>query len=180
MPIELTCSCGVRLRAGDSAAGKTVPCPKCGATIAVPAPSAGGNTKICPACAESIRAEARICRFCSYSFDGPKCPDCASDNPPGFQMCQSCGAPLRTQARRTPPPEIKDYLVPAILSFLFCGGLLAVPAIIYSAHVRSKKAAGDYEGAMADSRSAKTWLTVAVSVGCGLVLLVVLLGLAAN
>lgn len=28
------------------------------------------ETKVCPECAESVKAEARVCRFCGYRFDG--------------------------------------------------------------------------------------------------------------
>ena len=37
MPIAVACSCGVKLQAPDSAAGKGVTCPKCAAVVKVPA-----------------------------------------------------------------------------------------------------------------------------------------------
>jgi hypothetical protein len=40
MPISVFCQCGAKLNAPDSAAGKRVKCPKCGAALTVPAPVA--------------------------------------------------------------------------------------------------------------------------------------------
>src|SRR6266496_1639467 len=36
MPITMTCSCGAKLKAPDTAAGKTVACPKCKTRLTVP------------------------------------------------------------------------------------------------------------------------------------------------
>lgn len=122
MPIELTCSCGVRLRTSEAAAGKLVKCPKCGSLLPVPkaAPEAeipaaplatpelkpaasAGDTKACPACGAVIQAAAIICRHCRHSFGGAvpggrKCPECNSDNPRTSQLCQACGAALTRAA----------------------------------------------------------------------------------
>src|SRR5437763_77304 len=51
MPIPLTCSCTARMNAPDSAAGKKVRCPKCGAALAVP----GGAPAASPPPAPSKR-----------------------------------------------------------------------------------------------------------------------------
>ncbi|GEM_PF-2339762 len=127
MPIELTCTCGVRLRAGDAAVGKLVKCPKCGALIPVPkptpeaaqpvevppppppmqmekpaAPPPGDNVKACPQCGAIVQAAAVICRHCRHSFGrlggSRKCPECSADNPRESQLCQACGAPLTSAA----------------------------------------------------------------------------------
>jgi hypothetical protein len=69
-----------------------------------------------------------------------------------------------------PPGSVKNYLLESILSLVFCGGLIAIPAIVYASQVDGKLAQGDYHGAVEASNNAKMWLTIAVSVGivCGL------------
>ncbi|MFO0868019.1 MAG: CD225/dispanin family protein [Pirellulales bacterium] len=64
-----------------------------------------------------------------------------------------------------PPPQIKNYLVESILSLVCCGGIFAIPAIIYASQVNGKLAAGDYQGAQQASANAKKWLIIAVSLG---------------
>ena len=39
-------------------------------TKADPGPSEEPDTKQCPECAETIKAAARVCRFCRHRFDG--------------------------------------------------------------------------------------------------------------
>src|SRR5262245_33114090 len=41
MPIELTCSCGKRLRVADAFAGQRGQCPACGGVLRIPARDAG-------------------------------------------------------------------------------------------------------------------------------------------
>lgn len=69
-----------------------------------------------------------------------------------------------------PPGTVKNYLIESILSLVFCGGLLAIPAIIFASQVDGKLAQGDYNGALEASKNARLWLTIAVSVAlvCGL------------
>ncbi|MGI8978079.1 MAG: CD225/dispanin family protein [Pirellulaceae bacterium] len=69
-----------------------------------------------------------------------------------------------------PPGSVPNYLILSILSLVFCGGLLAIPAIVYASQVDGKLAQGDYNGAVEASKNAKLWLTIAVSVAsvCGL------------
>lgn len=62
------------------------------------------------------------------------------------------------------PPQIPNYLVWAIVS-AFCCLPLAIPAIIFSAQVNSKIAAGDLAGAMASSKNARIFAIIAVVVG---------------
>jgi hypothetical protein len=66
--------------------------------------------------------------------------------------------------------NVPTYLPQAILTTLFCCLPFGIVAIVYAAQVNSKLAAGDYEGAMQASKSAKTWCWV--SFGCGLAVVV--------
>ena len=72
------------------------------------------------------------------------------------------------EMKTTPPPQqplqIPNYLVWTIVS-AFCCLPVAIPAIIFSAQVNSKIAAGDFAGAMASSKNARTFATIGVVVG---------------
>lgn len=67
--------------------------------------------------------------------------------------------------------NIPNYLPQAILTTLFCCLPFGIVAIVYAAQVNAKVAAGDYEGAMQSSKSAKTWCWV--SFGSGLAFIVI-------
>jgi hypothetical protein len=71
-------------------------------------------------------------------------------------------SPPTDNAVTSPPP---NYLVFAILVTIFCCLPLGIVAIVFAAQVNSKANAGDYEGAAASSRKAKTWCWVALIVG---------------
>src|SRR5687767_1901316 len=64
-----------------------------------------------------------------------------------------------------PPGTVKNYLLESILALIFCGGLIAIPAIVFASQVDGKLAQGDYHGAVEASNNAKLWVTIAVSIG---------------
>ena len=72
-----------------------------------------------------------------------------------------------SRARRIP-----DVLPWAIFSLVCCGGMLAVPAIVYAAQANTMKSQGDYLGAARAASSAQTWLWVAICVGGGINMLI--------
>ena len=79
-----------------------------------------------------------------------------------------------------PPGSVKNYLIESILCLLFCGGLIAIPAIIYASQVDSKLSQGDYQGAVAASNSAKLWCMISVGVwvvvfGCSMLFVLVMM-----
>jgi hypothetical protein len=81
----------------------------------------------------------------------------------------------------TPPPppidapaNVPNYLVPAILATLFCCLPVGVVSIVFATQVNTKVAAGDIQGAMVASKSAKLWLIVSVSLGLLVWIIVIL------
>ncbi|HMO14632.1 MAG TPA: CD225/dispanin family protein [Pirellulaceae bacterium] len=72
------------------------------------------------------------------------------------------GGPPEVQARG---PKPKSFLIESILLLIFCGGLFAIPAIVFAAQVDSKYNSGDYAGAVAASKNAKIWCIVAFCIG---------------
>ena len=90
------------------------------------------------------------------------CTNCGNELPPGAIACTSCG---QATPHFPPPPNVPNYLVHSILATLCCCLPLGVVALVYSSQVNTKLAAGDVAGAEASSRSARTWVIVAVIAG---------------
>ena len=65
----------------------------------------------------------------------------------------------------TAPAHVPSYLIPAILTTLFCCTPLGVPAIFYAVRVNSRLNAGDVEGARAASEKARVWCWICVVAG---------------
>ena len=90
------------------------------------------------------------------------CTHCGTAQAPGAVTCSNCGRPLLA-APALPP--VKNHLVGAVLVTLCCCMPFGVVALIYSAQVNSKLAAGDVPGAQAASSRAYTWSLVALLAG---------------
>lgn len=78
--------------------------------------------------------------------------------------------PAVQQASYSPGINIPNYLWQSIVVTIFCCWPFGIPAIVYAAKVDGLRAAGNIQGAMAASASAKTWCLVAA--GTWLVLIV--------
>ena len=61
--------------------------------------------------------------------------------------------------------DVQNYLIPAILSTIFCCLPLGVVSIIFATQVNSKVASGDIAGAMEASKKAKMFMFIAVGGG---------------
>ena len=108
------------------------------------------------------------------------CSSCGAEVTGGASFCSRCGARAGegqtpgtappTGEAPVPPqrpgyvggesPSIPTYLPYAILVTLFCCLPFGIPAIIYAARTSSRLAAGDIDGARADSKAAKMWTWV--------------------
>jgi hypothetical protein len=68
---------------------------------------------------------------------------------------------------------VPNYLAQAILVTIFCCIPAGIVAIVFSAQVNGKLAAGDYDGAVRSSNTAKTWCWVAFGLGIAVTVLYV-------
>jgi interferon-induced transmembrane protein len=69
-----------------------------------------------------------------------------------------------------PPGTVKNYLIESILVLICCGGVFAIPAIVFAAQVDSFLRQGDYHGAVDASNKARLWLMIAAGIGAGIYL----------
>ena len=90
------------------------------------------------------------------------CTYCGVERADDATACPQCG---RSVQYFPPPDEVPNYLVQSILVTLCCCLPFGVVALIYSAQVNTKLAAGDLTGARIASSRAKTWTIVALIVG---------------
>lgn len=70
--------------------------------------------------------------------------------------------------------NVPNYLVPAILTTLFCCLPFGIVAIVYAAQVNSKLEAGDYNGALQASANAKRWSWISFATGLVIAILYIL------
>lgn len=96
------------------------------------------------------------------------CRSCGTENSANAVTCSKCGAALSNVVSGGPiGADVPNYLVYAILVTLFCCLPFGIVGIVYAAQVNGKLAGGDYQGALAASKNAKTWTLVGFI--CGLV-----------
>ncbi len=71
--------------------------------------------------------------------------------------------------------DVPNYLIPAVLSTVFCCPPLGIVSIIFAAQVNSKIAAGDMAGAVESSKKAKMFMFLSIGGGLLIWVLVVFL-----
>jgi hypothetical protein len=90
------------------------------------------------------------------------CTNCGQPRPDSAAVCTNCGHRV---ARYNTAPQIPNYLVQSILVTLCCCVPVGVVAIVYSAQVNTKLAAGDVAGARDASQKAKMWAWIGFGIG---------------
>ena len=86
------------------------------------------------------------------------CTLCGAPRSDDAIACPNCG-----QAVRTVPaaPALSNWIIPAVVATLCCCPPFGIVALIFSAQVNSKLAAGDVAGAQRASKNARIWTIVA-------------------
>ena len=90
------------------------------------------------------------------------CTQCGTAQAPGATTCPQCGRPIGIPAEL---PAIPNYLILSIFTTLCCCLPLGIVALVFSAQVNTKLAAGDVAGAQRASNSARTWSIIALVAG---------------
>lgn len=99
------------------------------------------------------------------------CTNCGQPRPDDAATCPNCNLPIRRPAQLAGAPvKIPNYLMQSVLVTLCCCLPLGVVAIVNSAQVDSRVAAGDIAGAQQASKNAKmfAWLGVAGGIVAGI------------
>ena len=106
MPIEIVCTCGVRYRVKDEAAGKKVRCKQCGTPIAVPTPQTELVDPLADASKDDLFGDLLLpdgnddaAANITSPDVGPKCPACRMWLAPNAILCIQCGYNLTTGER---------------------------------------------------------------------------------
>lgn len=63
------------------------------------------------------------------------------------------------------PQKPNNYLIPAIISTIFCCQITGIISIIYAAQVNSQYAEGKYEAANKSAANAKMWFYIGLALG---------------
>jgi hypothetical protein len=151
----------------------------------------------CPSCKEQVHAKLRNCTRCGAlmpHFAQEEAASAVADD--GYvPITERLGRPYQSQAGgggggsspppprmpggggygREPMPHVPNHLVWAILTTLLCCLPLGIVSIVYAAKVDGLVAAGDYDGAVSASNSAKTWAIASAGITVGLLVLYFLL-----
>ena len=121
MPFQVTCpSCDSKLQVPDTAAGKNIACPKCGASFSAQSPStpspAGASkaTKPCPHCGKEVLAAARKCKHCHQMLD--------ADSPRSTEPEQDDERERQRQANSKTLKMVALAIGIPVLLFLLCCG----------------------------------------------------------
>lgn len=133
--------------------GSSTPGPLSGGSVTPTGYPSSGHAKYCFECGKIIAAAAAIC------------PGCGAQQPSSPYTSTSSG----------PGRHVPSYLAQAILCTLFCCLPFGIVAIVYAAQVNGMLAAGNYQGAVKASASARTWCWVSFLTGIGACVLYVIL-----
>ncbi|ADL53556.1 CD225/dispanin family protein [Clostridium cellulovorans] len=115
----------------------------------------------CKNCGQQNNEEARFCKGCGSNLGDNEVVNIQNNNQQGSGFQQGNVNPRWNNNGI----EVKNNLVLAILSTVFCCNLVGIVAIVYSAQVDSLVRNGNYEKAERYSKNAKIWSFVSIGLG---------------
>lgn len=98
------------------------------------------NSKICPQCAESVRSQAKICRFCKYSFNDE--PAISKSTATTFNNNSVSPSKVVNDNVESAKRE-NNVLVPALMFLVIIAGICAAAYYIDNSPTGEKIVAGD-------------------------------------
>lgn len=102
MSIQVVCTCGKKLSAPDSAAGKRAKCPACGSPVLVPSREPPVDSTPQPEGDLSSFYDEELSKA-SPATSGPTCPSCGSPVAKGATKCGTCGEKIASNVRLDQP-----------------------------------------------------------------------------
>jgi len=102
------------------------------------------------------------------------CTKCGTEIPENAAFCPTCAAPANEQSQDQPtwtqqnvtspqpPVKVTDWLIPSILSTIFCCVPLGAVSIVFAAQANSMAAQGQFESAQKAADKAKLFLLLGV------------------
>lgn len=109
------------------------------------------------------------------------CDKCGAKNDANAFKCTQCAHTLPREGAPAASTEVvQNNLAQSILVTLCCCMPLGIVAIIYSAQVNGKLAAGDVEGARESAKNAQTWAYWAFGLGIFAGIIQFILAIAGN
>lgn len=119
----------------------------------------------CKNCGEENNEGAKFCKKCGISLESQEGVNLEKNNEQVYaQGSNNQGAYASSQGYNK-NIEVKNNLVFAILTTIFCCMPFGIVAIVYSAKVDSLVRVGDYQKARSYASNAKTWCIVSLVVG---------------
>jgi hypothetical protein len=103
------------------------------------------------------------------------CKNCGAEVSDNAAVCIHCGASIQENPKRVEGQPPKSYLILAILVTIFCCLPFGIVGIVYANKVEDRFYAGDLEGALRASSTAKMWTLIGFLCGLGAVILYIAL-----
>ncbi len=140
--------------------------------------------KYCEKCSSILNDEDSVCGNCGTKIPGAQSSSGgdagaqSSSNPFGASPGSgpSAGPNAGAGGQATPP----KYMVPGILSILFCCWPFAIPCLVYTSKIDGLMAQGKVDEAWEASKKSKNWLIASIVIGFVVQVIAIIISVAAS